>query len=1227
MDSARADSQHDIDLSALAWVQDELRRSLEAAHKGLRRFVKDYQTVYDSDVAAVDPSVLRGVRQQLHQSVGALELVGLPAAATVLRASEAVVQRFVAKPQRITEQVADAIEAASFALLDYVGRLLAGRSVSPLAMFPQYRAVQEVAGVERVHPCDLWPQDWRWLDLPADATAQPLAADARSRTALEEQLLTLMRSSASGERMHAALARISALCAGLGAGAGEPHAAVLWKLAAAMFEAQSQGLLEPDVFTKRVASRLLPQFRQLASGQGEASDLLAHELLFFCAQAHSPGAGHAAPRLSAVRQVYGLARHVPADYNKSVLGRFDPALIVQARKRVTGAKEAWGAVAGGEVHRLGAIAEQFALVGDSLRRLYPDGRRLADELQTTVAETQHVAAAPPAALAMEVATSLLYLDASLEDGDLDNPLQAERVRRLAERVAAARSGQVPDPLEAWMEELYRRVSDRQTLGSVVHELRASLSESEKLIDQYFRNPADAQVLVPVPGQMSAMRGVLSVLGLDQASQAVLRMRDDIDALLNTEVDPARAAQTGTFDRLASNLGALGFLIDMFSVQPQMAKSLFAFDARRGTLDPLMGRPQAAVTLGEPAQPPVEPRLLEQAQSLAFSSARPDVPVAELARGLEQLSGEAEASAHPDLLAAIAGAQTALESAGDDAELAAAREQISEALVDFVHTHTGPMSLEPMPLAAAPAASAPAELEQDDEMREIFLEEAREVLEGGREALAALADEPGDLEHLTSLRRAFHTLKGSARMVGLLEFGAAAWAGEQVYNTRLAEQRPADAALLAFTGQAFAELEPWVEALAERASVERFSAATVQAAAEAMTAPPVTILPAWSETTTEAAEAAIDEPAPALPEVTLDEGFELPPDLPVAEEVEFELDLDAAASAEAQPAAAEEAAPLAFELDLRALDAEPQAQAPEAPAVEAAPAPEPAGPFDMFATMPYARGAFENEAPAAVPAPEVVETAAVPEVAEAASTPADEAPAPLAEEELEKHVGHLRIGIPLFNIYLNEADELSRRLCVELAEWAMELHRPIGEDAAALAHSLAGSSATVGFADLSQLARALEHALLRAQARSHGDAGEAALYVEVAEEIRQLLHQFAAGFLKAPSPGLLERLAETEIEAERRQQAEAATVDDDAVAGFEPDASAEAEAEDAAAQPSRMGDLPAADSHHGAFGLTELKPLADLPEPVLGSAPPRDAADGGDDDDEVIDAVDAVDAEL
>ena len=64
-------------------------------------------------------------------------------------------------------------EAASFALLDFLARLLAGKPVSALAMFPQYRGVQEAAGAERIHPADLWSTDWRWREIASDTSVPP----------------------------------------------------------------------------------------------------------------------------------------------------------------------------------------------------------------------------------------------------------------------------------------------------------------------------------------------------------------------------------------------------------------------------------------------------------------------------------------------------------------------------------------------------------------------------------------------------------------------------------------------------------------------------------------------------------------------------------------------------------------------------------------------------------------------------------------------------------------------------------------------------------------------------------------------------------------------------------------------------------------------------------------------------------------------------------------------
>src|SRR5450755_1077723 len=708
------------DLSAVAWVQEELRRSLDAAHKSLRRYLKDSEAVTGSDLDAVDPGVLRTARAQIHQGVGALELVGLPAAAIVLRASESAVQRSIAKPRSLTPELVTDIERSSFALLDFLSRVLAGKTVSPLALFPQYRAVQEAVEAERVHPADLWAMDWRWREIEPDPDVLPRSADLGVRAQMEGQLLQLMR----GTQALTAAAKMSDISAGLAAGSSHPQVRTFWNLAAGVFEAQHHGLLAFDVFTKRVASRLLAQFRILQRGDSDVSERLARDLLFFCAQSAPPKRGLKPARIAAARAAYGLADETPTDYSQSVLGRFDPAVITHAKKRVTAAKEAWSATAGGEMHRLAGLAEQFALVGDSLRKLFPYGEVFAAELQTAIVQTQQAHAAPPAALAMEVATSLLYIEAALEDGDFDDPEQAGRVRRLAERLSAVRQEAPPEPLEPWMEELYRRVSDRQTMGSVVQELRASLGEAEKAIDTFFRNPAEKGVLVDVPVQLTAMRGVLSVLGMDQASQALLRMRDEVDGLVSTEVDPARVESAGVFERLAANLSALGFMIDMLSVQPQLAKSLFVYDAAAGTLAPVMGRTAARAEKAVS----VEPRLLEQAQMLAFSSVRDDVPLQEVTRDLEILSHEAQAADQPALAAAVLKAQEALfHAAGDLGKVTTARGELSEALVDFVATSTEPAGLAPVAEDKAEAPMKPivlvGDLEHDEEMREVFLEEA------------------------------------------------------------------------------------------------------------------------------------------------------------------------------------------------------------------------------------------------------------------------------------------------------------------------------------------------------------------------------------------------------------------------------------------------------------------------------------------------------------------------
>jgi len=1230
MDFSR-ESEFPPDLSPLAWVHDEVRRTLESVNKSLKRLLRqsDGATVAGALEAVAGPQSLNNVVAQVHQLSGVLDVVGLGAGGVLMRASEEVLKVLAAQTQPLDPATVDMLERAHFALLSLIDRMLAGKQVSTMGLFTSYRALREFVRAERIHPADVWqffgPQGWRWQPIPPDASAQGLRVDA-VRAVFEAALLKHMRQPAVS---HARL--LSDLCAGVAAGAPDLQGQCLWQLAAAQFQAQALGLLDIDIYVKRLGSRLLSQLRASATGDARVSERLAQDLLFYCAQARHPRADQAAQRLWDVLDAYGLRDEVVGDYEDESLGRVDPSWVAQAKRRVAGAKEFWSLAAEGDVQRLDGMDQQFAGVAEALERLFPSGEALGEALQRAAVATLRSQTAPSPGLAMEVATSLLYVEAALDDASYDTPEQLERVLALARRVLGASGGEAPQDLAPWMAELYRRVSDRQTLGSVVHELRSNLTAIEQQVDKFFRDSSQRELLIPVPAQFSAMRGVLSVLGLTQAAQACLRMRDEVDALITTEVDVQRGGVPQAFERLAHNLGALGLLIDMLSVQPQLAKRMFVFDDETGALlsqvggskpkaQPPVLRPQgvdipvaAAASAEVVAQEVVQKaeqetadhpaEAIEASRSLLsqLEQATREVVAGErssqaLSRDLERLSLQAEAADETALAQVTQQAQRLLEGgpvAGHGAESEAlphalapvppelssdpattavpepvpaashdaeqARAQAGESLQNFLSGHAPAASVAPPAVEVLPEGAA-----LDQEMLEIFLEEAAEVTAEARAAADALEREPNERAPLTDIRRAFHTLKGSSRMVGLLEFGEAGWACEQLLNACLSEERQADATLLGFIREALVEFEQWAQDIAQqravvhsadslrqRADALRLGAPVPQPGAAPVPAPasaervghdqaeaglqPLELLtldldaePLPAPTLVEA-----DQPVPAAADFSPDTlvldlpGAEELPLLPLAEPMQPAETVEAGVGSLAEPVAELPD----FELPLEdgesalppvSLEAMPEALPDEVPVAEvlgeeAWPG-EFAPPEDTHASaapmLPPTLHLVTSKPDEAETAPEGVGL-------EDAMTAAEREGE--TEAESVKVIGPLRISITLFNIFLNEADELSRRLSMELAEWALPLHPPVPASCEVLAHALAGNAATVGFDDLSQLARALEQALGRAARAQAFEPAQAQTFVRAAEDIRRLLHQFAAGFLKTPEPGMLEAL--------------------------------------------------------------------------------------------------------
>ncbi len=918
------------DLGPLAWVMDELRQALDEAVTAVRQFVADQQAAQATDLAEVEATPLRMARQRLHQAAGALDMVELAASATTVRALEAALARLIQRPALATPETAHTVAWGGRCLLDQLQRVLRERPLPALALFPVYQEWQQLAGASRAHPADLWlaPEGGRDGEVPPGKAYQPGPA---VRAHLDRLVLLVVK------QLHPqAAAPLAQLAAGLCRGTPEPVAQRFWLAAAAYFEAVAQGLLPDSIHVKRAASSILLQYSHWSQGDAPGLPALTHDLHALLAQA-PPKDAAATPCLAALWQAQAWSPEAAWNWEQRALGLVDPAVCEQAREAVSAARRWWAVWSEAPAPLADGASALLERVAEVLPTLHPACRTLGEAWAQVAAlvETQRAEpAAWPRGLALELSFSLLCLGAELDDFDPLQPTLAERMAQLAHRLAQVLDGQpAPDP-QPWMSEVYRRLSERETLDHVVGQVQAELAAAETLLDAWFRRTPEVPGLTELPAQLEALRGVLQMLALDAAASTVAAVGQVVSRWLNASspaVTPAPEAPGWADDvaLLGANLAALASLLDTFKRQPELARTAFVFDAASGRLHSSLS-PTDAVPPATDASPP--------------PSAAP------------------EGSSEPT-------AQVATEDDDDEAELLT-----------------------------------------------IFTDEAVEVLAQAAITLGVLRQHPDSLDDLTALRRGFHTLKGSARMVGLAELGEAAWAMEQLLNAWLADRRPATPPLLDLTAQVLPILSEWVAGL---------TAAPADASADAGT-----------ETSGRAA------PIRASADVLRLHGESLP--LPTAE-----------AASIVEPAPSAEAAP----------ELVPEVQ----------PEPEP----------------------------------------------------PLLDEAV-KVIGPLCIDLELYNVFLNEADEWSRRLGHGLSEWGLSPTAPLDPQWSALAHSLAGGAGTVGHVGLSQLARALEHALDRAMAlQAQGQvllSDDTAVLLRAAEEARTLLHQFAAGFLKEPLPATLDALA-------------------------------------------------------------------------------------------------------
>jgi chemosensory pili system protein ChpA (sensor histidine kinase/response regulator) len=725
-----------FDTGPLSWVMGEIRDALARSGAAL------------ADAAArspeAQPTLLLHAKTHLHQAHGALQMVDVDGVALLTGAAEQALVRFKDGQLACNPEHAQVVLEAYQAIVEYLDELLGGAAPQPVRLFPWHRALQELLGAGRVHPSDLLALDLAAplalapaLDAADRGAAEPDYAACRAR--FEKALLPYLKSSDEQARRGHALALQEAI-APVADGQRTPGARAFWLAMHSFAELVASGELASDLYVKQLFGQINLQVRRLSQGQGELPDAMLRDALFFIAAA--PATSDAAQALRAAFRLDGL---VPRDYEERRYGRIDPAALKEARDALAQTKTGWDQLAGESDERIeqGFNQALSTLAGASEKLGAPALAQLLRELGRAAGDS--IASGRSDQFSVEMAAAMLFVEQGLDQvRHLPDDFE-EHAEAVGARLLALAAGETPPDTLAWQNELAQQIQQEHTVAVLAGEIRSGLRQVEKLLDEYYEDPARRAALGQAAPLLHQLSGALAILDQHDAMRAARHVSDAVRALAEGEGDAA--AQGASLQNIAQNIGALGFFTDTLAHNAEDARNRFRFDAAAGMF-----------------------------RALPFGQ----------------------------------------ESAGDS--------------------------------VASDAAAADASV--DAELLEIFICEAREVLEFVAETLPAAQRDPASQEVLTKLRRSFHTLKGSGRMVGLDRFADAAAAIERTLNLWLAEARAASADLLALLARAHADLAAWVAELAAAGVSQRVPGPLADAAQRVQ----------------EGAPFAMDDPAVAEPDI-------------------------------------------------------------------------------------------------------------------------------------------------------------------------------------------------------------------------------------------------------------------------------------------------------------------------------------------------------------------------
>ncbi len=987
-----------FDVGPLSWVKTEIEHSLSEARSHL-----DVLTAEPGDVKSI-----KYIATHLHQVTGALSMVALGAATRFNEEIEKLVATFENPDARgeAASRIA-AVKSATASLSAYLDNLMAGEADQPMMLAAAYLAVNKARGATDAAESDLFSPDLSVaIPMPEDTIALPksdamVAAIKHRRSMYQTGLLKLLRDkdlSGGAREMRNATLAIEALQV-------TSPTRSFWYTASGFFDAIASNPADAGALAVQLFGKIDQQIKLLIEGVQKVPEKLFRDLLLVIGKSKVQ-----TERLKKIRELYRLDELLALpDSNRDTAADDQLKTVLRGmRERLQVIKDHWLKFTTGNRPALEPFSiDSEALALESTQQPNKDLTQLLQIIATAGAHLRKSATALTESQGLEVATALLFAESSLENYFRLSADFAPQVASVTVRVKGALAGTMLPALDPsanpLMDDITKRAQERMLIFQVGQEVQVNLTTIETALDNYFRDPSRTGELSPLLPLFSQIQGALSILELDEAAGLNQVLRERVSQF-------ASGAMRGVGDdaeSLAEGISALG---------------LYVTALQQGATDPRTILLPALIRFGLATKP------VEAEQSMLKSPVTAgDVDVAKqkVQALYEDWKHQPEATTTRDQL------RDAVKELKQEAELIADTKSAksSEEALKAINATFDPMKvgmsealhdIAPQKPAATPAQqtvqliNAPSS-EVDQELLEIFLEEASEVVETIRENLDVIRFNPHERESLTTIRRGYHTLKGSGRMVGLNDLGEVAWNCEQALNKWLKDERPASPSLMLFIDYTSKTFGEWVGQL-QQSGLAKIDGAEIARMADLIKNDKEVQLPQVQQAQVDQVVTSLvaDPVAPIIAERSLAD-FDLP-------------SLDLSATAEAAPddkieSVAPVAAALADDLVLG----------------------------DHLTPPPL---------PASIDQPE--EIIAV-----------DDSLALTPVSPPEIHIGSVSIPAPFFEIYIEEAKMHIATLENEMFLLESNALRPVSHEFMRAAHTLTSSSRTTGFMMIADVAHALE----------------------------------------------------------------------------------------------------------------------------------------------------------